>query len=232
MSTARNRSYAGQETGGARVAPSPRPVAASITDVSQNGEITHSETGALVGYGRVSTRDQHPELQHDALTAAGCIRIFVDKASGKLAERPALTKALDYVRPGDTLVIWRLSRLGRSLKHLIEIVADLQTRGVGLRSLHEAIDTSTAGGRLVFHIFAALAEFERELIVENTHAGLDAARARGRVGGRPTVWTPERERGAVAMMAQNANLTSIARALGVSRASVYRWVDERREASA
>ena len=176
-----------------------------------------------LGYARVSTVDQDPALQHDALTAAGCDRIFVDKASGKLASRPALDELLEQVGPGDTVVVWRLDRLGRSLRHLLETVAGLEQRGVSFVSLTENIDTSTPGGRLVFHLFGALAEFERDLIRERTQAGLAAARARGRTGGRPTVWTPDKLRAAKAMHATGLHdVASIARALGVSRASVYR----------
>ena len=139
----------------------------------------------LVGYARVSTDEQDDALQVDALEQAGCERIYRDKASGATAQRPSLQEALDYVREGDTLVVWRLDRLGRSLKHLIETIGALEERGVGFRSLQEAIDTTTSGGRLIFHIFGALAEFERNLIRERTRAGLAAARARGRKGGRP-----------------------------------------------
>lgn len=139
----------------------------------------------LVGYARVSTQDQELSLQLDALTAAGCEKVFTEKASGAQRERPRLQAALDYMRAGDTLVVWKLDRLARSLKQLIETVEDLGGRGIGLRSLTEAIDTTTSGGRLVFHIFASLAEFERGVIRERTMAGLQAARARGRKGGRP-----------------------------------------------
>src|SRR3712207_6413543 len=138
----------------------------------------------LIGYARVSTTDQTLALQQDALTAAGCERLFTDTASGSLADRPGLTEALTHLRSGDTLVVWRLDRLGRSLKHLIETVTALSERGVGFRSLQEQIDTTTSGGKLVFHVFGALAEFERDIIRERTQAGLKAARARGRVGGR------------------------------------------------
>jgi len=176
-----------------------------------------------LGYARVSTLDQDPALQYDALTAAGCDRIFVDKASGKLASRPALDDLLEQLRPGDTAVVWRLDRLGRSLRHLLETVAGLEERGVSFVSLTESIDTSTPGGRLVFHLFGALAEFERDLIRERTAAGLAAAKARGRVGGRPTVWTPDKAKAAQAMQGTGEHdVSSIARALGVSRASVYR----------
>jgi DNA invertase Pin-like site-specific DNA recombinase len=143
----------------------------------------------LLGYARVSTGDQRPDLQVDALKAAGCYRVFVDTASGALAARPALDQVLDQLRPGDTLVVWRLDRLGRSLHHLVDTVAALADRGVGFRSLQESIDTTTPGGKLVFHVFAALAEFERDLTRERTTAGMAAARARGRKGGRPAVMT-------------------------------------------
>src|SRR5213596_927778 len=118
----------------------------------------------LLGYARVSTADQNPDLQHDALEAVGCYRIFVDTASGALDERPALAKVLDQLRPGDTLVVWKLDRLGRSLRHLVDTITGLAERGVGFRSLQEQVDTTTPGGKLVFHVFAALAEFERDLV--------------------------------------------------------------------
>src|SRR3954452_22103165 len=137
-----------------------------------------------IGYARVSTGEQTLDLQLDAL-ASRCGRVFEETASGAKAERLLLTEALAYARPGDTLVVWRLDRLGRSLRHLIEVVTELQGRGVGFRSLTEQIDTTTPGGKLIFHVFGALAEFERELIRERTQAGLRAARARGRLGGRP-----------------------------------------------
>ncbi len=139
----------------------------------------------LLGYARVSTLEQTLALQQDALTQAGCERTFTDTASGSQDVRPGLTEALDFARPGDTLVVWRLDRLGRSLRHLIDTVALLQERGIGFKSLQEQIDTTTSGGKLVFHVFGALAEFERDLIRERTQAGLLAARARGRLGGRP-----------------------------------------------
>lgn len=177
----------------------------------------------LLGYARVSTADQHPDLQLDALRAAGCYRIFVDTASGALDERPELAKVLDQLRPGDTLVVWKLDRLGRSLRHLIDTVAELQRQDIGFRSLQEHIDTTTPGGKLVFHIFGALAEFERDLIRQRTLAGLAAARARGRTGGRPPSMTPTK----IALARQlydsrEHSLAEIARTLGVSRASIYR----------
>jgi DNA invertase Pin-like site-specific DNA recombinase len=148
----------------------------------------------LVGYARVSTPEQRLDLQRDALVKAGCERVFEDVASGAQAERPGLAAALAFVRPGDTLAVWRLDRLGRSLPHLIEAVTALRERGVGFRSLQESLDTTTSGGKLVFHVFAALAEFERDLIRERTSAGLAAARARGRRGGRPSVMTAHKAR--------------------------------------
>ncbi len=144
---------------------------------------------ARVGYARVSTQDQDLALQLDALAAAGCTRMFEDRVSGARADRPGLGQALAYLREGDSLVVWKLDRLGRSLPHLIETVAALEERQVGFRSLTEAIDTSTTGGRLLFHLFAALAQFERDLIRERTQAGLAAAAARGRKGGRRPVVT-------------------------------------------
>jgi DNA invertase Pin-like site-specific DNA recombinase len=145
-----------------------------------------------LGYTRVSTVDQNPDLQIDELTAAGCHRVFVERASGARTDRPQLAEVLDRLRPGDTLVVWRLDRLARSLRELIEVVTTLEERGVGLRSLHEQLDTTSPGGKLVFHLFGALAEFERDLIRERTQAGLAAARARARNGGRPTVMTPRK----------------------------------------
>ncbi len=179
--------------------------------------------GELLGYARVSTVDQNAGLQLDALQGAGCVRVFSDTASGALDERPELARALDHLRAGDTLVVWRLDRLGRSLRHLIETVGALAEREVGFRSLQESVDTTTTGGRLVFHVFAALAEFERDLIRERTQAGLEAARARGRRGGRPSVMTPEKVAVARGMYESGEHtVAAIAAVVGVSRASVYR----------
>ena len=179
-----------------------------------------------IGYARVSTAGQDEALQLDALQGAGVDRVFVDRASGTLTERPGLTSALECARPGDSLVVWRLDRLGRSLRHLIDVVQGLQQREVAFVSLTEQIDTSTPGGRLIFHVFAALAEFERDLIRERTQAGLAAARARGRVGGRPTVWTDAKLKTARSMRASgDYDVASIAKVLGVSRASVYRALE-------
>jgi DNA invertase Pin-like site-specific DNA recombinase len=177
----------------------------------------------LIGYARISTHDQNLELQQDALSKAACAKIFTDVASGGHAERSGLTEALAHLRSGDTLVVWRLDRLGRSLKHLIETVTALHARGVGFRSLTEGIETETSGGRLVFHLFACLAEFEREVIRERTQARLQAARSRGRLGGRPAVMNDQKIATARRMHADPANrATDIARALGVSRATLYR----------
>jgi DNA invertase Pin-like site-specific DNA recombinase len=143
----------------------------------------------LIGYARVSTHEQTLNLQQDALQTAGCSKIFTDTASGAQAERKGLNEALGYVRKGDSLVVWRLDRLGRSLPHLITTMTSLEERGVGFKSLTENIDTTTSGGKLIFHIFGALTEFERNLIRERTQAGLNAARARGETGGRPKALT-------------------------------------------
>jgi DNA invertase Pin-like site-specific DNA recombinase len=179
--------------------------------------------GQLLGYARVSTLDQDPALQTVALDAAGCYRVWTDKASGKLDSRPQLDRVLDQLRPGDTLVVWRLDRLGRSMKHLIAVVADLEERGIGFRSLTENIDTTTPAGKLIFHIFGALAEFERELIRERTMAGLAAARARGRKGGRPSVMTPEKLKVAREMLDTGEHTAqTVAATIGVSRSSLYR----------
>jgi DNA invertase Pin-like site-specific DNA recombinase len=170
----------------------------------------------------VSTADQHLDLQVDALRQAGCYRVFQEAASGALRARPALDQALDQLRPGDTLVVWKLDRLGRSLGHLLETVTTLAERGVGFRSLQEQLDTTTPGGKLVFHVFAALAEFERDLVRERTVAGLAAARARGRRGGRLPVMTADKVRAARELYAsRHYTVAAIAKTFGVSRASVY-----------
>lgn len=183
--------------------------------------------GALVGYARVSTKGQLLDRQIAALEAAGCQRIFSDKKSGKNTEREELWKALDYSREGDTIVVPSLDRLGRSIQDLIAIVAGLRERGIGFRSLHESLDTTTPGGRLVFHVFAALAEFIRELIVQGTHEGLAAARARGQRLGRPPAMTEEQIRHARSMLTDpEASISSIAKLLGVSRTTIYKYVPE------
>ena len=182
--------------------------------------------GDLLGYARVSTADQDPSLQHDALKAAGCLKLFTDKTSGALDRRPQLDRLLDQLRPGDTVVVWRLDRLGRSLRHLIALSEDLGEWKVGLRSLSESIDTTTANGRLFFKIMGSLAEFERDLISERTKAGLAAARARGRKGGRPPVMTPQKVKVARQMYAsRDHTVDEIAKTVGVSRKTVYRHLD-------
>ncbi|MGB3673740.1 MAG: recombinase family protein [Candidatus Nanopelagicales bacterium] len=178
---------------------------------------------ALLGYARVSTTDQDASLQIDALKKAGCYKVFVDQASGSLNERPELSRLLDQIRPGDTLVVWRLDRLGRSIRHLIDSLTELSSKQIGFRSLTENIDTTTSGRRLVFHIFAALAEFERDLIRERTQAGLSAARARGRQGGRPPTLTADQIKTARRMYEQrDMTVEQIGDVLGVSRTTIYR----------
>lgn len=174
-----------------------------------------------IGYARVSTQDQDPTLQLDALRTAGCAKMFEDRASGARADRPGLRQALDYVRDGDVLVVWKLDRLGRSLPHLLETVAGLERCGVGFRSLTEAIDTTTPGGRLVFHLFGALGQFERDLIRERTRAGLDAATARGRKGGRKVVITAEKLERARAIIAKGLTVREAAVRLKVGKTTLY-----------
>ena len=183
----------------------------------------------LVGYARVSTQDQNPALQLDALNGAGCGKVFTEKASGALRERPQLKAALDYVRAGDTLVVWKLDRLARSIKQLIETVEEMGERKIGLRSLTEAIDTTTAGGKLVFHVFAALAEFERGVIRERTKAGLEAARERGKLGGRPPALKAS-DRAAAKAMLRDPEITvaEVAKRLGVVPSTLYRHLPKAR----
>ena len=180
-----------------------------------------------VGYARVSTGDQNFDLQRDALLAAGCdeSKIFTDKLSGAKDDRPGLAQALAYVRAGDTLVVWRLDRLGRSLSHLIGVTAALEQRGVGFKSLQEGIDTTTSGGKLVFHIFGALAEFERSLVRERTNAGLKAARARGRQGGRPKK-LDVRKLAVAESLLKDPQLTvrEVAEQVGIARSTLYTYL--------
>ena len=176
----------------------------------------------LVGYARVSTQDQNLELQRDALNAAQCERIFEDKMSGAKAARPGLTEALEFMRAGDTLVIWKLSRLGRTLKQLIETVQLLEEKGIQLRSLHESIDTTTATGTLLFHMIAAFAQFERDNMIENTRAGLQAARARGRKGGRPRKLDAKKVQLAKDLRKDHSrSIKEICELLQISRATFY-----------
>ncbi len=181
-----------------------------------------------IGYVRVSKQEQHEALQIDALKEAGCEKWFMDKMTGSKAERKGLDEALAYVRPGDTFVVWKLDRAGRSLTHLIELLKGLKERGIEFISLTEQIDTTTPGGKLIFHLMGALAEFERDLIRERTNAGLAAARVRGRVGGRPRKL---RTNGKVALARrmfadQSHSIPEICAALGISRATLYRYIKE------
>jgi DNA invertase Pin-like site-specific DNA recombinase len=176
---------------------------------------------AKVGYARISTIDQNPTLQLDALAAEGCVKVFEDRASGARADRAGLRSALEYVRDGDVLIVWKLDRLGRSLPHLIETVTSLATRGVGFRSITEAIDTTTPGGRLVFHLFGALGQFERDLIQERTRAGLAAAAVRGRKGGRKPVVTGEKLRRARSIIAKGLTVREAATRLKVGKTALY-----------
>ena len=181
----------------------------------------------LIGYARISTGDQNADLQKDALQQAGCERIFTDVASGVRSDRAGLAEALGYLRIGDTLVVWKLDRLGRSLKHLIETVQSLESRKLGLRSLREQIDTTTSGGKLIFHMFGALAEFERDLIRERTLAGLSAARARGRTGGRPRVLDARQAAMATTLVRDpQMRVSNICEQLRVSKSTLYRYLKE------
>jgi DNA invertase Pin-like site-specific DNA recombinase len=179
----------------------------------------------LIGYARVSTQEQTLNLQKDALQKAGCTKIFTDTASGAKTERIGLDEALNYVRKGDTLVVWRLDRLGRSLPHLIATMTNLEERGIGFKSLTENIDTTTSGGKLIFHIFGALAEFERNLIKERTQAGLAAARTRGRRGGRPKVLTSRKLSIAQDLYDKRHSIPEICRTLRISKSTLYRSID-------
>ncbi len=176
-----------------------------------------------IGYARVSTEDQKLDLQLDALKQAGCDQVFKDIASGAQSNRVGLDHATKYLRPGDTLVVWKLDRLGRSLKHLIDVINDFSKKGVFFKSLQENIDTSSSGGKLTFHLFGALAEFERDIIRERTKAGLEAARSRGRVGGRPKAMDERKIALAKQLMSNPSNSASdVSKTLGVSRATLYR----------
>ncbi|MCW2538753.1 MAG: pin [Frankiales bacterium] len=189
---------------------------------------TVSARGYRLGYARVSTLEQDPQLQLDALAAAGVDEMFTDHASGVLIERPHLGELLQRIRPGDTLVVWRLDRLGRSTSHLLQTVSELGERGVGFSSLTEAIDTTTSAGRLMFGVLASLAAFERDLLRERTLAGLAAARARGNVGGRPPTMTPDKLAVARAMLAEGKSKTVIAATIGVSRPTLYSHLERGR----
>jgi DNA invertase Pin-like site-specific DNA recombinase len=181
----------------------------------------------LVGYARVSTNEQNLDLQKDALEKAGCERMYVEHASGSRTSRPELDKALEMLRKNDTLVVWRLDRLGRSLKHLIELITELEQRNIGFKTLSESLDTTTSGGKLIFHIFGALAEFERNLIRERTQAGLIAARARGRKGGRPPALDDKKKAVAIKLYKEKEHtIQEICRMMGISKPTLYSYVRE------
>ena len=185
-----------------------------------------------IGYARVSTHEQNLNLQKDALKKAGCEKIVVDVASGKKTQRSGLDRACELLRKRDVLVVWRLDRLGRSLKHLIEFMTELEEAGIGFQSLQEHIDTTSPGGKLVFHIFGALAEFERNLIQERTKAGLEAARARGRTGGRPKSLNAQQRALALDLYAQRKHtVEEICRTLGISKPTLYAYVRGRSSSS-
>lgn len=178
----------------------------------------------LIGYVRVSTQDQNLDLQREALVKAGCQKIFEDKVSGSRAERPGLNNALELLREGDTLVVWKLDRLGRSVKHLVDLVGALAKQGVQFKSLTDAIDTGTPSGRFFFHVMASLAQMERELTVERTRAGLEVARRLGRTGGRRRRMTDSKIESAKKLLANGIPPKDVARNLGVSVPTLYRWI--------
>ena len=182
-----------------------------------------------IGYARVSTADQHLRMQEDALKIAGCEEIYTDVISGVKSHRPGLDKALSYAREGDTIVVWKLDRLGRSIQHLIQTITSLIEKKIGFKSLQENIDTSTSGGKLIFHIFSALAEFERDLIQERTQAGLKAARARGKMGGRPPLLDTRQINRMIEMYDEQKNtVAEICKIYNISRPSFYNYLNNRR----
>jgi len=210
--------------------PVPANGARARSTPSDAGHITSKPM--LIGYARVSTVDQNLALQRDALTEAGCAKIFTEQMSGAVTDRPALHDALEFARSGDTLIVWKLDRLARSMKQLIETIETLRVRGIGFCSLTEALNTTTAQGRLVFHMFGALAEFERSLIRERTQPGLAAARRAGRTGGRPPKLTDDDIEAAKALLANpDIGVTQIAHRLGVSPATLYRYIPAARTAN-
>lgn len=178
----------------------------------------------MIGYARVSTQDQNLDLQTEALTRAGCEKIYEDKISGVRAERPGLIRALEMLREGDTLVVWKLDRLGRSVKQLVDMVGELHQQGIQFKSLTDAIDTGTPAGRFFFHVMASLAEMERELIIERTRAGLDAARQLGRKGGRKRLMTKSKVDSAKKLLLNGVPVREVAKNLGVSLPTLYRWL--------
>lgn len=190
-------------------------------------------TETLIGYARVSsTNGQRLDLQLDALKNAGCVKVYEETVSGATASRPELDACLNYLREGDVLVVYKLDRLGRSLKHLLTIIDDLRDRGIGFKSLTDGIDTTTATGRLMFSVMGSFAEFERSLIQERTNAGLLAARERGKLGGRPTAVTPEVGERIKKLQAEGRNADSIAKELGIGRATFYRYLKAQEPSSA
>lgn len=178
----------------------------------------------LIGYARVSTQDQNLDLQLNALEKAGCKKIFEDKVSGTRSDRPGLTKAMEILREGDTLVVWKLDRLGRSVKQLVDLISELHKIGIQFKSITDAIDTGTTAGRFFFHVMASLAEMERELTVERTRAGLEAARRLGRKGGRKRQMTDSKIESAKKLLANGVPARDVAQNLGVSIPTLYRWV--------
>jgi DNA invertase Pin-like site-specific DNA recombinase len=178
----------------------------------------------LIGYARVSTQDQNLDLQIDALTNAGCKKIFHEKTSGSRAERPEFSKALEALREDDTLVVWKLDRLGRSVKNLVDLVSELHKQGIQFKSLTDAIDTGTPSGRFFFHVMASLAQMERELTVERTRAGLETARRLGRKGGRKRRMTDSKIESAKRLLANGMPPRDVALNLSVSIPTLYRWI--------
>jgi DNA invertase Pin-like site-specific DNA recombinase len=191
-----------------------------------NGRVNAAaeDSDMLIGYARVSTQDQNLELQTEDLTKAGCKKVFEDKVNGSRAERPGLTKAQEALRKGDTLVVWKLDRLGRSVKNLVDLVGELHKQGVQFKSLTDAIDTGTASGRFFFHVMASLAEMERELTIERTRAGLEVARRLGRKGGRKRQMTDSKIKSAKKLLASGVPPRDVAGNLGVSVPTLYRWI--------
>jgi len=182
-----------------------------------------------IGYARVSTADQHLRMQEDALKSAGCEEIYSDVISGVKSQRPGLEKALNYAREGDTIVVWKLDRLGRSIQHLIQTITSLIEKKIAFKSLQENIDTSTSGGKLIFHIFSALAEFERDLIQERTQAGLKAARVRGKMGGRPPLLDTRQINRMIEMYDEQKNtVAEICKIYNISRPSFYNYLNNRK----
>lgn len=178
----------------------------------------------LIGYARVSTQDQNLELQFDALNKSGCKKIFEDRVSGSRSERPGLNKLLEVLREGDTLVVWKLDRLGRSVKNLVDLVSELHKQGVQFKSLTDSIDTGTPSGRFFFHVMASLAQMERELTIERTRAGLEVARQLGRKGGRKRQMTDSKIESAKKLLANGIPPRDVAKNLGVSIPTLYRWI--------